>query len=199
MLWSHCASGNSSPSTLTIKTWDIESILRRNEEWPCREHTAWIILFSLQWLGPVQKQTLRAGRFQAVLRAAEPDASSHVTTGGGGRVSETADIYPTGREWPGAPSLWILRSWVDLFSQSLVLGKEKDENHSWTPQLPLGWRVHVKQCWFQMTTGNGHPTHPSQASLSFPSSFGNWVLRQQPLLIAVQAILAKGIQRVSNS
>lgn len=118
---------------------------------------------------------------------------------GGGRVSETADIYPTGREWPGAPSLWILRSWVDLFSQSLVLGKEKDENHSWTPQLPLGWRVHVKQCWFQMTTGNGHPTHPSQASLSFPSSFGNWVLRQQPLLIAVQAILAKGIQRVSNS
>ena len=34
-----------SPSSLTMKTWDVESVMGRNEGWPHQEHTARIVVF----------------------------------------------------------------------------------------------------------------------------------------------------------
>lgn len=177
------------PPALTVKTWDSESVMKRNEGGLIKNTQAQTVSFvsSLMtrfWAERDPKNSKAPG---IPWHLAEPGVSNLMVPLlclPGGYQDSTNPPNRTGPAMTWSPvsldSVLLGRFLCfssSLFSQSLVLGKGKGESHSWTPQRPLGWMVHMKEYWFQVTDASCH-THPhsSQPSLSFSSSLGNGFL-----------------------
>ena len=166
------------PPALTVKTWDPESVTKRNEGGLIKKTQAQIISFVSSLMTPFwaerdPKNSKAPGLPWSLVEPGISKLMVPLLCLPRGYQNSTNPPNRTGPVMTWSPesldSVLLGRFLCfssSLFSWSLVSGKEKGESHSWTPLGSLGCRVHEKEYRFQVTAASCHTLPPPQPAFS---------------------------------